>query len=362
MGASPKRVLRTVISTSMLSSNKGREKMNHNYLREYLYIDQLEINSLLAQFNKGLKTNESKTEGSNNSASKSHTLSGESKTAGKVGLPFLAEATENITVGSDKTTQSSVGSNSSNSLTIIPSDYSVEMLENYMQVNNLVSDLKNAEIGSFIKLNENFKLINFNMIKNMTSPTHATNTLSLGIHELPEVVNDGKKILQEIQQMREQDKASGGTHQEELSKMYDSFSDVLNRNIEIWNSKVNSFVESSRKFFSITNSFASFASSIFPNTVLIYDSDYIVYAELDHFRMNEAQLQMLQNNRRKVNILGIVENISKETNTFKDQNIPDIKWEKITDTTFGLSNVILRKAGILHDGMLIIKPLALYFS
>lgn len=336
--------------------------MDKNYLREYVYIDQLEINSLLAQFNKGLKTQETKSESSNSSASKSYRTNGESKTSGKFGVPVLMEGGEELTIGKDKTTQTSVGSNSSNSLNIVPSDYSVEMLENYMQNSGLVDVPSNATIGNFVKLTEDFKLINFNMIKNMTSPVHATNALKLGISEFPKPFVEGKNILHQIEQLQILSKENGGKYQEQADNLYKSFSQKLNNNIKAWSTAANNLIQDSKTLFSATNELASFAASIFPNTVLIYGNDYIVYAELDHFRMNEAQLQMLQGAQRKVNILGIVENISKETDTFKGENIPQIKWEKIADTTLGLSNVILRKAGILHDGMLIIKPLALYFS
>lgn len=336
--------------------------MDNNYLREYVYIDQLEINSLLAQYNKGLKTQETKSEGSSSSASKSHKINGESKTSGKFGVPFLAEAAENLTVGKDKTTQTTVGSNSSDSLNIVPSDYSVEILENYIQNSGLVNVSSNKKIGSFVRLTKNFKLINFNMIKNMTSPVHATNALKLGISEFPEPFVEGKNILLQIKQLQNLSKENGSKYQEQIDDLYKSFSKKLNNNIKIWSTAVNNLIKDSKTLFSATNELASFAASIFPNTVLIYSTDYIIYAELDHFRMSEAQLQMLQGTQRKLNILGIIENISKETDTFKGKNIPQIKWEKIADTTLGLSNVVLRKAGILHDEMLIIKPLALYFS
>lgn len=336
--------------------------MNNNYLREYIYIDQLEINSLLAQYNKGLKTEETKSEGSNSSASKSYRTNGESKTSGKFGVPVLMEGGEELTIGKDKTTQTSVGSNSSNSLNIVPSDYSVEMLENYMQGNDLVDGTSSAKIGSIVKLTENFKLINFNMIKNMTSPVHATNALSFGIKEAPAWMGEGKELLRQIESLKNSNRSQDQKKQEKFDNLYTQFSDNLNNNIKKWDKAVNTIIDKSKILFSATNELASFASSIFPNTVLIYGKNYIVYCELDHFRMNESQLQMLQGSERKVSILGIVENFSKNTNTFKEENVPIIEWSQIADTTLGLSNVVLRKAGILHDGMLIIKPLALYFS
>lgn len=58
-------------------------------MREYLYIDDVEVNSLLAQENKGITTSKTITESNSTSSNHSTTVGGEAKGGGEGRIPFF---------------------------------------------------------------------------------------------------------------------------------------------------------------------------------------------------------------------------------------------------------------------------------
>lgn len=65
-------------------------------MREYLYIDDVEINSLLAQQNKGITTNKTTTESNASTSNHSAATGVEVKGGGEGKIPFLAKAEGNL--------------------------------------------------------------------------------------------------------------------------------------------------------------------------------------------------------------------------------------------------------------------------
>lgn len=279
--------------------------------KEILYLDQIELDSALAQIEKGLRESLQKMETS---------TEGKKTTSGDA---VLAELKASIAVLQGQlngqyshSTESSNSESIGQAVNIVLSDYKIERLIKVLQNSDtigLVNDIETASDGDFILIHSSFRLTDFAF----SSQLFAASAL--------------KEVMKQIPSAE-----PGKTN---------------------WD-------KDTEKGFKLMKSYSDLGNTLFKDNVLVQMDKLLSYAEKNNFRMNPGQLQQITGTNRNLFLLGIV-----ESSVGSDKNDLD----KITDImssgnlaafgnmTSALSELILVGSSVAKKGDKLVKPIALYF-
>ncbi|MEK1368327.1 hypothetical protein HCY98_06860 [Limosilactobacillus fermentum] len=278
--------------------------------KEMIYIDQLELDSALAQINQGLKESIQES----NSSNETVTSTNKKDVTAKGGLSLFAKVELDGSYSSE--TGQANGEAIGQNVTVVLNDYKVELLIDSLSASQNF-DLKrlasSANDGDFVLLDSQFSLLDFNFIQEVLD-AKALKTLMKAIPD------------------------ENGTTS--------------------WNKNIESG-------FKLMQSYAALGDTFFKDNVIIRTNNAIAYSEKNNFRMNSAQLQQISGTTRNVKVLGIV-----ESSLGSDKNNIDVLTQAMKDggnlSTFGnvapaLSETIIESSGIAKKGDKLIKPIAVYF-
>lgn len=166
-------------------TKKQQNLTEEKSIREYVYIDETEVNSVLAQLKDGIpkvirKINQtslesSQIEGKSNSYSAS----------GKGGFPPLAEA--NGGYQHQNSQQNRVGSSdmSQNAIDTVYSDHAIDIIEKELDKMDLMKSHTKQPESKFVKLTQNFTIEDFNLLKEFTTNSGAKKLFNIpGFEEI----------------------------------------------------------------------------------------------------------------------------------------------------------------------------------
>lgn len=275
--------------------NKPKQK-----IKEYLYLDETEMNSILAQLENGIKTAITKTDEFADRTSKSDGRSKANEENGQVGMPGVANAQYKHQSSKSVNTTDESSTTSKNAIETVYNDYALDLLERKLKENNIITNIQQANDGRFIKINANLEsILDFETIHDVLS--------------------------------------------------LDSIMDILKTNDTFLNSDrtdVNS---------EIKNGFEAVKSlyKIFPNTTFLKVDNKSIFADNKNFRINKSQLQLISLSSRKITVLGKVE--AKFSNENKSEAFDIAKM--ISSLYLNLLEPLGTK-----NGDQLIKPIAIYFN
>lgn len=318
---------------------------NENHLREYIYIDNIEINSILAQLYRGLNIKTTSSTSKSEGATKKHGKGGKLSAGGSIGIPYITKGDGKAEINIDRETSSSVENIDQKSVEAVLSDYSVEILENDLKDQQLLTNVNNSKIGDIIHLKENFNITDFNSMRTSTEPDLISEIFKINLE------NQTSKLKQLINSKKNE----GATNKDInflKKQLHDLKKEVINEQKEALEN------------FNSLNLLGKYGSTVFKNTILINGKNFISYAELKNFRLSAPQLNMLQDNPRKINVIGIVENQFKNVKTIKNGEFEgaEIPPSELGKTSNMLLQTVLANFDLISDGVLLIKPLAIYFD
>lgn len=314
-----------------------------NHLREYIYIDNIEINSILAQLYRGLNIKTTSSTSKSEGASKAHSQGGKLSAGGSIGIPFLAKGKGDAELSLDRETSSSVESIDQKSVEAVLSDYSVEVLENDLKDQQLLVNINDAQIGDIIHLKDNFNITDFNSMKGSTEPDLISEILKITLE------NQLAPIKQQISSIKKSGASSKDTN-------------YLTKQIHDLTKEVTEEQKAVMENFKSINLLGKYGSTIFKDSVLVNGKDFISYAELKNFRLSAPQLNMLHDSPRKINVIGIVENQFKDVESIRNGDVKEASPSELGKTTNLLLQTILANFDLITEGTLLIKPLAIYFD
>lgn len=319
-----------------------------SYLREYLYIDDIEINSILAQINEGLNKKTTRIIKHEEINGLNHQQSGELSGNGDIKIPLVAKAGLNVSGSVSRTSNSENSDASENAEETVYNDYGVEILENQLSEDGLLKTEDDEFMyGDFVRITAPFNLVDFSVIESVTEPKLLEEVMSMGTTD-----SDIQKLSSEIQKQKKRSRSNVSAEDEKNLKNQE------NELLEM-RGRVQTAKDISNNAKSIYE-FGKLGNSLFKDSVLISSDLYNSYAERNHFRFNKIQLSMLQDNPRNGTIIGIIENkVRLDSEDPFNGNIDGRALAKI-DTFF--LNTVLSNFGLLKDGTLLIKPLAIYFD
>lgn len=128
-------------------------------IKEFIYIDQQAVNSILAQINQGLKTN-TKTDTQDVTGEAQHTVAGQKNAyTGGISLGINAEASHDTQL--DTVHIQHFQTASSTSLESEPNDYAIDQIIAQLTAMSQLNYTLNANEGAFIKVSSAFKLNEF---------------------------------------------------------------------------------------------------------------------------------------------------------------------------------------------------------
>lgn len=276
-------------------------------IREYIYLDNLEVNSILAQFEDGIpkvieeikQSTESNTEGT---TGKMSTKANGGLQAGVKGeVSFGGElGTNNSETNSDMYQEA---------ISTVYHDYAVNIMTDELEEHGLLKLTTKQPEGAFVQLKSNFELID---------PVSVSSNLDNDIISFMLSFADGDD------------------------------GDTI----------------SAKEGFSSIAQFGNLLNSLFPDSILIKTNNALSIAEKSNFRMNTAQLKSLVLSKRKITIIGKIESLITEESLNLDAITNNLETNPALFTSLmpTFSFTILNTLNLIKKDDRLIKPIAIYFE
>ncbi|MCL0330676.1 DUF6414 family protein [Apilactobacillus xinyiensis] len=275
-------------------------------INEYIYFDDQEISSILAQVNRGypsvLKTSVSDTQGTErrNDINPKISLKGESK------IPFIGKGGTQAGIAgthSHSTTNSNINQSAVDSEY---EDYALNVIEENLR-EIICEDICNENIqeGNLVKFSSDFNFFDIKQLKDLYN----------------------SKSFMQVSLSNKQNKKEKDAVRNDIN----NFKNIINA-----------------------------LSISYEDTMLLEAKDSVIIAKESKIRMSHSQITMLDFTKRKLTVLGRVESIiDKEENELKNiiNNV-----DKINKMMPALSISMLSELFELKKGNKLIKPIALYFT
>lgn len=230
------------------SQRRKNNRTSTKSIREYVYIDETEMNSILAQLKDGIPKVIRKLNQTTLEASKTDS-EGNKRTSGiQGGIPKLAEG--KIDSENQNTHQETIGNSdmSQNAIDTVYSDHAIDIIEKELEYEQLMHTHTKQSDGTFVKLKQEFSITDFGLMKNFAN-------------------NDS------------------------LDKLID---------------------ESDKEGFQIFKDSAVALRGLFPETIFIKLKSSLVIGNEHNFRYNKSQLQSANFTDRKLTFIGRVEAVFTE--------------------------------------------------
>lgn len=269
--------------------------------KEFIYIDNIEVNSILAQLDNGLPQlihdlhqviSGSETQ---NSKTKSHKETAEAKAI--LGAAYQHESrSKEAQTSSDSTMDQ-------RAIDTIYSDYAVNIIQKRLESEQLLNSSLNIPDGSYTKIQSSFRLNDFERM---------ATTLSLS--------NPIFKSMADADENEDDDDDNS------IEKAAQSF------------------------------------NLMFPDTSLISLFGAAVFAENKNFRMSPAQRLMLPKRNSKITVLGIVEGSLSSSDINIDEDYDEESESNISDFGSQIPMSGLGHFNLIKENDRLIKPIAIYFE
>lgn len=319
-------------------------------LREYIYVDSDLVNSLLAQFDEGLRTLTTRTRGNGHFTTLGTSKGGEKTLSAGGGVPGFANGSGSLKESHADTTQTNVNELNQDAENIVTGDYGVEILEDYLE-DQLVKPSA-ATIGSIVNFDDGFRLYDFESLASGMNPDTINKVIDSGSTNLKDAEDQVKDLKKKINLYSSKAK---NTPESKASLQ------VAKTQLELAKKEIAKSKASEENFETIFALTDFFAKSM-PGNVIISTPDTVVFAQKALFRLTPSQLQMLQKNPRPLHVLGIVENRSDNVAWEKKQIGAEMSPNEIGTITTYLASIAMSNFGISQkDDSLQIRPISMYF-
>ena len=284
--------------------------------KDYIYLDDDLLNSLLAQFEKGLLIKESQEQGFDDTDSLG---SASNTTTGVDGIfGFGAKIQQELKLEDISSSTEFARSIAENVL----HDFAVDVLiENCSSHHLLDKDVSESAEGDFLLFSSNFQIYDFEYIKNITD-------------------NSALAFLKNKKPQGKSPQASSAERTKQLLKE------------QADNSAMNNF--------QTVHNISTFAGTLFADSVLIKSDAELSVCKKNKLRLSQAQLNLQNESSRKIKVFGIVSAIKKETHPNGDYKI--LNSNQLEKVPLMLFDIFMSNFNILTENARIIKPIAIYFE
>ncbi|MGX6994066.1 hypothetical protein CBF34_07220 [Vagococcus penaei] len=303
-------------------------------MKEYIYLDEDALNSILSQTDGGLLSAFSKSKEQGSVRSESSTENTERGIDGPwiLGAKYLKEFSNESGIELTK--------NQQKTLDYVLSDHAVDyLLDKLNSFSNFKTDITKTNEGDIVYFQTEFSLYDFSLIKEITSPENTIMFTDLDEKEKKQI----EKLKKDIKTWRGQVKK----HPE------------IKKEIDKAESQIKEF-ENRLNNFSMIHQAANFSENILGGSLLIKSNSSVSLCKKEAFRLNKGQLAMLVDSKRKIKIFGTV--IANKNKIHKDGEFGEFKSDEMNKIPAMFTEIFLSNFGMINEGDKIIKPIALFFE
>lgn len=307
-------------------------------MKDYIYLDEEFLNSVLAQYEEGLISSFSKESGSAGVRQES------SETMTEGGIDGIVSIGAKYIKGVKEQSGTELTESQSRTIDYVLKDYGVDILldklDDYEKKKNSIQD---ADEGDFVVLSSSFQIYDFNLIANIS----AQKNMSVFKKEPTEInQSELKEIRNKLRVMRSKGKLT-----------LEQKNEIVKLEKQIHIAENGGFDD---KNFNIINKASSFANEIFDNDIIICGEKLLMICKRSNFRMNKAELSFLTESSRKIKIIGRVIAIQSTIHPTGDFN--EIKENELNKIPSIFHDVFLSSFGMLKSNDRILRPIALFFE
>ena len=309
-------------------------------MKEYIYFDEDLINSTLAQLDKGLIKNISEGDEQTNSQN-----SGGSKDV-NTGIDGIMGFGVQLTQQISKFHSTEYSATQNRMLEYALNDYSVDLIiSKIAQTEKFVDDVTQAEEGKIIVFSGEFSIYDFDLIKQITDESIVSLLVDDNYNE-----KDVKKLESQINRAKNRVKK-----QPQLAKDIRVFEERL--------SEIKSIINSNKKAktgYNLINKVSKVADSILGGNIFIKSDNSLSLCKRECFRLNQGQIALLTESKRKINILAIVTAIKDEIHP--EGTTEDFEPKNMNSIPSLLTDIFLSNFNMISEGDIILTPMAIFFE
>lgn len=305
-------------------------------MKEYIYFDEDLINSTLAQLDKGLIKNISEGDEQTNSQN-----SGGSKDT-NFGLDGIFGVGVQLTGQISKFNSTEYSATQNRMLEYALNDYSVDLIiSKIAQTEKFIDNVMQSKEGNIIVFSGDFSIYDFDLIKQITDES----TISLLVDD-----NYSEKDLTKFEkQLRQNRSKVKNTPQiaEEIQRLEEVISAIKNN-------------KESKEAYNIINKASKFADSILGGSIFIKSDNSLSLCKRECFRLNQGQLALLAESKRKINILAIVTAVKDEIHPEGISENFEVNDMNSIPSLF--TDIFLSNFNMISEGDRILTPMAIFFE
>lgn len=305
-------------------------------MKEYIYFDEDLINSTLAQLDKGLIKNISEGDEQTNSQSE-----GNSKDT-NFGLDGILGVGVQLTGQISKFNSTEYSATQNRMLEYALNDYSVDLIiSKIAQTEKFIDNVMQSKEGNIIVFSGDFSIYDFDLIKQITDES----IISLLVDE-----NYSEKDLIKFEkQLRQNRSKVKNTPQiaEEIQRLEEVISAIKSN-------------KESKEAYNIINKASKFADSILGGSIFIKSDNSLSLCKRECFRLNQGQLALLAESKRKINILAIVTAVKDEIHPEGISENFEVNDMNSIPSLF--TDIFLSNFNMISEGDRILTPMAIFFE
>lgn len=305
-------------------------------MKEYIYFDEDLINSTLAQLDKGLIKNISEGDEQTNSQSE-----GNSKDT-NFGLDGIFGVGVQLTGQISKFNSTEYSATQNRMLEYALNDYSVDLIiSKIAQTERFIDNVMQSKEGNIIVFSGDFSIYDFDLIKQITDES----IISL-------LVDDNyseKDLIKFEKQLRQNRSKVKNTPQiaEEIQRLEEVISAIKSN-------------KESKEAYNIINKASKFADSILGGSIFIKSDNSLSLCKRECFRLNQGQLALLAESKRKINILAIVTAVKDEIHPEGISENFEVNDMNSIPSLF--TDIFLSNFNMISEGDRILTPMAIFFE
>ncbi|WP_171333721.1 DUF6414 family protein [Enterococcus cecorum] len=305
-------------------------------MKEYIYFDEDLINSTLAQLDKGLIKNISEGDEQTNSQSE-----GNSKDT-NFGLDGIFGVGVQLTGQISKFNSTEYSATQNRMLEYALNDYSVDLIiSKIAQTEKFIDNVMQSKEGNIIVFSGDFSIYDFDLIKQITDES----IISL----LADDNYSEKDLIKFEKQLRQNRSKVKNTPQiaEEIQRLEEVISAIKSN-------------KESKKVYNIINKASKFADSILGGSIFIKSDNSLSLCKRECFRLNQGQLALLAESKRKINILAIVTAVKDEIHPEGISENFEVNDMNSIPSLF--TDIFLSNFNMISEGDRILTPMAIFFE
>lgn len=324
--------------------------VENNELREYIYVDNVAMNSLLAQFDEGLSMLMVRTTGQNKQTRLGTVRGGEETVGVSGGVPGIAKGSGSTAHSHNKSTEESTEELNQSAESVVNGDFGIEILEDYLQ--RQIKRPEDAMVGDIVKFYEEFRLYDFESLTSGMDPNLIGQVMQFG-----ETPSDDESTLKELKKKIQILKSQSKKNPAIKAQLLPAEAKLEEAEQSLAASRA------AERNFKIMHTITEYFSKVLPDSIIISTPNTVSFANKDLFRLSVAQLQMLQKNPRSLHVLGIVENRSDNVDWEKQKlQMKDLPVSEMGSISTYMTSIALSNFGISQkENSLQVRPIAMYF-